>query len=78
VKSKIETADAMRSKLHCTPGLAPDPTRRKFQALKIKHLLSDQGIMSCDSVKGSSSGARECAASGVTTGPHRICGAFCE
>src|SRR5579864_9106205 len=36
VKSKIETADAMRSKLHCTPGLAPDPTRRKFQALKIK------------------------------------------
>ena len=36
MKTKIETADAMRSKLHCTPGLAPDPTHRKFQALKIK------------------------------------------
>jgi hypothetical protein len=46
------------------PGSHPIPPAANFRRSKLRHLLSDQGIMSCDSVKGSSSGARECAAPG--------------
>ena len=67
VKSKIETADAMRSKLRRTRVRVRTRSRgANFRRSKLRHLLSDQGIMSCDSVKGSSSGARERAAAGGT------------